>query len=829
MLRLPGRRAAMLARVRRPLLQERLMVCQVEPHQTIRMVAPLQQRTFFNWLGREKEKEHIAPTAPVDAPDAAIDDTLTQVATRATKIEEFLTQKQANIDYSLGKFAPLADGSVMARWGNSMVLTTVVSAHATDPAADFLPLMVDYREKFSSTGTIPGTFKRREMGSDAEVLKSRVIDRIVRPLFPKGYSFETQILATVQSFDVDHDPVVLAVNSTSAALMSSNIPWNGPIGCVRVVQVGDDLIVHPTADEVKAATLDLLYAGTAHRTMMIEAEGHQVPDAIVQEALRLAHRHIQPLIEAQLSLPQKTKREFSPLEIPPDMTAMAATLRSDIRALLGSFQQTNNSKKDRQALESKCYNVIKDKLVAAFPAYTKESPVVNSVAHDLIQDALRSNALAGIRLDGRPDTAVRSLDMETSVLPMAHGSALFSRGYTSALCTVTLGSLDLAMRVRSALTDNDKFESKRAFLQYEFPPYCVNEIGKLGAPNRRMIGHGALAEKAILPVLPPLAQLPNAIRMTSETQGSDGSSSMATVCGVSLALLDAGVPITAPVAGISIGLVSGGDLTDGISPIEEYRLLTDILGTEDHYFDMDFKIAGTANGMTAMQLDVKLPGVPVEILCESIERASSARGHVLTEMGKVRVEPRAIPLPSIGSSIIHHVTYDPSMRGVLIGSGGGTIRELETQSNCAIHCKEGGLAEIIGKTEEDVALATRLVQEITFVYRRNQRYNVVVQTVMDFGCIVVPEFAYGTPQALEKSKQAFLHVTEMAHTPVKRANLAVKPGQVLECWCIFAERDMTKLSMKALVDPDTNKALTDAEAIDQQVKLEEALKRNRMT
>ncbi|RHY17511.1 hypothetical protein DYB32_010507 [Aphanomyces invadans] len=326
------------------------------------------------------------------------------------------------------------------------------------------------------------------------------------------------------------------------------------------------------------------------------------------------------------------------------------------------------------------------------------------------------------------------------------------------------------MRVRSALTDNDKFESKRAFLQYEFPPYCVNEIGKLGAPNRRMIGYTS-----------------------------------------------------------SLG--------------RWYRLLTDILGTEDHYFDMDFKIAGTANGMTAMQLDVKLPGVPVEILCEGIERASSARGHVLTEMSKVRVEPRAIPPPSIGSSIIHHVTYDQSMRGVLIGSGGGTIRELETQSNCAIHCKEGGLAEIIGKTEEDVALATRLVQEITFVYRRNQRYvflpycvvtwctryNVVVQTVMDFGCIVVPEFAYGTPQALEKSKQAFLHVTEMAHTPVKRANLAVKPGEVLECWCIFAERDMTKLSMKALVDPDTNKALSDAEAIDQQVKLEEALKRNRMT
>ncbi|RQM23204.1 hypothetical protein B5M09_001333 [Aphanomyces astaci] len=764
------------------------------------MAVPLQHRPFFSWFGKDKDVPAASPPA-VDAIAAVEDASTPPLSTKATKVEESLTQRQADIDYSIGKYAKLADGSVMARWGDSMVLTTVVSEKTVDATAspDFLPLSVDYREKYSATGIIPGTFKRREMGSDAEVLKSRIVDRIVRPLFPKGYNFETQVLSTVQSYDVDHDPVVLAVNSTSAALVSSNIPWNGPIGCVRVVLVDGDLIVHPTAEQAKAATFDLLYAGTAHRTMMIEAEGFEVPDATVQEALRLAHRHIQPLIAAQLLLPQKPKREFQPAAVPDGLTDAALAVLPEVRALLGSLASTPNSKKDRQALEGKCYHVVKSRLVEAFPEFTKDTPAVNSVAHDLIQLALRSNALDGVRLDGRPTSAIRTLDMETSVLPMAHGSSLFSRGDTSALCTVTLSNLDLAMRVRSALADGDNYETKRAFLQYEFPPYCVNETGRLGAPNRRMVGHGALAEKAILPVLPSVAQLPHAIRMTSETQGSDGSSSMATVCGVTLALLDAGVQLKAP-----------------------YRLLTDILGTEDHYGDMDFKIAGSTDGITAMQLDVKLPGVPVEILCEGIERATAARSEVLAEMAKVRVVPRANAPTTTATAITHYMTYDPSMRGVLIGSGGSTVRELEAQSNCSIHCKEGGLVEIVGKTEGDVAVAKRLVDEITFVYRRNQR-------VMDFGCVVVPEFAYGTALAQDKAKQAFVHVTEMAHTPVKRANLTVKAGQTLDCWCIFAERDTTKLSLKALIDPVTNKYLSDAEAIAQLTKHEDSVKRTRMT
>ncbi|CAK4677707.1 hypothetical protein LEN26_010190 [Aphanomyces euteiches] len=736
--------------------------------------------------------------------------------------------KAAAIDYSIGKYAKLADGSVMARWGNSMVLATVVSEKTADDSnSDFLPLMVDYREKYASTGVIPGSAKRREMaGTDAEVLKSRIVDRIVRPLFPKGYNFETQIIATVQSYDVDYDPVVLAVNSTSAALVTSNVPWNGPIGCVRVVRVGDNFICNPTVEEAKSATMNVLYAGTAHRTLMIEAEGHEIPEATMQEALRLAHENIQPIIAAQLALPQKPKREVIPMVVPAAIAALAKDLLPEVQTLLGSLE-TPNHKKQRQALEGKCYDFVKTKFIEACPEYTKESPVVNQAAHELIQDALRTNALSGVRLDGRGVETIRDLEMETSLLPSVHGSSLFSRGDTQALCTVTVGSLDQSLRVRSALNEYENYEMRPAFLQYEFPPFCVNETGKLGGPNRRMIGHGALAEKAILPLIPPVAEFPHAIRMTAETMGSDGSSSMATVCGVTLALRDAGVPIKSSIAGISIGLVTSGNVTNDETPISDYRLLTDILGTEDHYGDMDFKIAGTANGITAMQLDVKLPGgVPVDILCQGIDQAKRARSDILDQMNAIRVTPRSIETMKASSTTLY-MTIDPSMRGVLIGTGGSTIRELESQTGCSIQCKEDGLVEISGKTEDDMEHAKRLVERVTFAFRRNKRYRVVVQNVMDFGCTVVPAFAYGMPLAQEKSKQGFLHITEMAHSPVKRANAVVQVGQTLDCWCIFAERDLTKLSLKALIDPKTEKPLSDEEAAEQLIAREEELKRAR--
>ncbi|OQR95973.1 polyribonucleotide nucleotidyltransferase [Thraustotheca clavata] len=772
----------------------------------------LQQRTFFgldmlkSFLRGDKDKK------------LKVEEIKQNIIVEPTKIEPesvpevYVPREQTPVSYSIGKYARLADGSVMAQWGNSMLLTTVVSEEKSGEKQDFLPLMVDYREKYYATGTIPGSVKRREMaGTDAEILKSRIVDRIVRPLFPKGYCNDTQIIATVQSYDIDHDPVVLAVNSTSATLMTSNIPWNGPIGCVRVCAVDGRLVCNPTFKEKQRATLDILYAATANRTVMIEAEGHEISESDMEKALRFAHEHIQPIIAEQEALPRKEKRSFVPMKVPEDLAAAAKGLIPELQTRLSSLRKPT-TKPQRQALENDCYYFVKQQLFKTHAdLLLANKPLLDSVSHDIVQEALRANLLAGIRVDGRSTEELRELNMETSLLPIVHGSAVFTRGDTQALCTVTLGHVDQGLKVRSAINDNDDYELKNAMLHYEFPPYCVNETGRLGGVNRRMLGHGALAEKAVVPLLPPVTDFPFTIRMTSETMGSDGSSSMASVCGVSMALLDAGVPLKTPVAGISVGLVTGGDIYDGQAPITDYKLLTDILGSEDHYGDMDFKIAGSKDGITAIQLDVKLPGVPLDILCEGIERSKATRLEILSQMNNVLPEARPINSTKVSSSTI--VQIDPSMRGALIGTGGSNIREIEAASNCTVSCKEDGVVEIFGKGGENIALAKELIAEATFMYRRGQRVDVVVQQIMDFGCVVVPKFAFGKDSAMDKSKQAFIHISEMSHTPIKKVSDMLYTGQTLEAWCIFSEKDSAKLSIKALHHPVTGAPLSDTEAL----------------
>ncbi|EQC33168.1 polyribonucleotide nucleotidyltransferase [Saprolegnia diclina VS20] len=773
------------------------------------------QRTFFglgdffkSLVGNDepKKKQLEAPKEPkAKAPKAPKIDVVAEPV--------YVPRPQLPVQYAVGKYATLADGSVMARWGDSMLLTTVVSEMSANHEKDFLPLMVDYREKYSATGTIPGGVKRREMmGTDAEILKSRIVDRIVRPLFPKGYCNETQIIATVQSYDIDHDPVVLAVNSASAALTTSNIPWNGPIGCVRVCNVDGRLVCNPTADEKARATLDVLYAATSTRTVMIEAEGLEISEAAMQDALRFAHEHVQPIIAEQQALPAKAKRTFTPLVVPDDLAAVAQALLPELQTRLSSLQAPT-TKSQRQVLENDCYYFVKQQLYKTHAELLlANKPLFTMVSHDLVQGALRANLLQGKRVDGRNAEQVRPLSMETGLLPLVHGSSVFSRGDTQALCTVTLGHVDQGLKVRSAIRDNDDYELKNAMLHYEFPPYCVNETGKIGGINRRMLGHGALAEKAVVPLLPSVLDFPFTIRMTSETMGSDGSSSMASVCGVSMALLDAGVPIKSPVAGISVGLVTPGDLYDGQAPIDEYTLLTDILGSEDHYGDMDFKIAGSKDGITAIQLDVKLPGVPLDILCEGISKAKVARMDILSQMNNVLAEARPIKPVKVASSTIVHI--DPAMRGALIGTGGSNIREIEAATSCTISCKDSdGLVEIFGKGDDNIELAKAMIAESTFMFRRGQRVEVVVQTIMDFGCVVVPKFAYGKDSANGKAKQGFIHISEMAHSPVRKVSDVLMTGQTLDAWCIFAEKDSAKLSIKALLHPVTGATLGDAEAM----------------
>lgn len=712
------------------------------------------------------------------------------------------------ITYSVGKYARLADGAVMATRGKSMVLTTAVS---TPPSAsgrrkDFLPLMVDYRVKYHAAGVIPDTQRRSEMtNTDEEILQSRIIDRVIRPMFPRDYCEDTQVLATVHSLDPTNDPLVLAVNATSVALALSDIPWNGPVACVRVAEVAGHLVVHPTAAQRGIATMDLLYAASETRTLMVEANGQEIPEDRMAEAMRFAHAAIAPLIKEQKQLIAqhgKPKRAYPRVHVSDEVWAKATEVGLPLVEQL--FSAPRYAKVERQQGERETNQALLTTLRECFAGRDDVDDVALQVAaHDVFQKVLRDKILTGdrnSRLDGRSTLSIRGINIETDVLPMAHGSAVFSRGDTQALCSVTLGPLDRGMRIRSATSNLDEPTAyKHAILHYEFPPYCVNETGKLGGVNRRMVGHGALAEKALVPVIPSTTTFPYTVRMTSETMGSDGSSSMATVCGVCMALMDAGVPIKAPVAGISIGLVTEGDPFDGDKPINRYRLLVDILGTEDHYGDMDFKVAGTEQGITAIQLDVKLPGVPLEILTNGLQHAKKARSYLLKRMAVTLPESRK-QLKTSNSTIHSSLKFfvPTSSIGALIGTGGSNIKEIEAATGCTVGIERtDGETVIVGPAENLEAAKAIIVEQITApapsaFYKVGQKYEMRVTEMLDFGAIL--------ESTAPTRNRGFVHITELAHQRVENIHDHLQLGQVLEFSCIQANAS-GKMSRKALLTP----------------------------
>ncbi|ETN06715.1 polyribonucleotide nucleotidyltransferase [Phytophthora nicotianae INRA-310] len=778
---------------------------------------------------------------------------------KPNKEKELVVGSLDATSYNVGKLAKLADGAVLASCGRTVLLTTVVSGdHNGNPSAngssahrDFLPLTVDFRVKSHAVGLIPDNQKRREFtGNDEEILQSRVVDRSIRPLFPRDYCEDTQVLATVQSYDPNNDPLVVAVNSTSAALSMSDIPWNGPVGCVRVVEVDGHLVVNPTAPQREAATMDVLYAGTAERAVMVEASGDEVTEARLDEALDLAHSNVLSAIEEQKRLVAehgKTKRVYSPLFIPPEVWAKAEELgRADAEALIASGRV---NKLARQEGEREVYNKM---LAGMRQHFDDASPLVNDAAiqraaHDTFQRVLRERILAiasetqknrPVRLDGRPVRIVRPLEMEAAVLPMAHGSSLFARGETQTLCSVTLGPLERGIRLRGALHEaREQAEPdapapfKHAMLHYEFPPFCVNETGRVGGTNRRMIGHGALAEKAVLPILPSITEFPYTIRMTSEVVGSDGSSSMATVCGVSLALMDAGVPVRRAVAGIAIGLVTAGDPFAGQEKrIEEggYQLVTDILGSEDHYGDMDFKVAGTTSGVTAMQLDVKLPGgVPLSVLKEGLREAKHARLHILRRMSNELAEPRA-SLKSSGSALPNvsmECVIPTNLIGALIGVGGSNIRDLESRFNVSVSIvdRREGIVRVVGAAGDAEKARDWIQTELAdfastsprgnnndsnnnrdndnqgsnkdraFFFRKGERYTMRVTQVMDFGAIL--ESSSG--------KRGFVHISELLRDKVSNIHDVVSEGQEMEFECL-QDGASGKMSRRVLLNTDAS-------------------------
>ncbi|CAH0477094.1 unnamed protein product [Peronospora belbahrii] len=729
--------------------------------------------------------------------------------------------------YSVGKLAKLADGAVLASCGRTVLLTTVVSGnHNGNPLSntssfqrDFLPLSVDFRVKSHAVGLIPDNQKRREyIGGDEEVLQSRVVDRAIRPLFPRDYCEDTQLLATVQSYDPNNDPLVVAINSASAALSVSGIPWNGPVGCVRVVEVDGQLVVNPTALQRDAATLDVLYAGTAERVIMVEVSGDEANELRVDEALDLAQANVLPAIEEQKKLVRehgKPKRVFSPLFVAPEVWTKAQELgRKDAEAIIA---RGRIGKQDRQQGErevySKMLNGMRQHFAGASPPV--DDAAIQRAVHDTFQRMLRERILTvakerkgpknkPVRFDGRPVRIVRPLEMETGALPMAHGSSLFARGETQTLCSVTLGPLERGLRLRGALHEareqaepNAPTPLKNAMLHYEFPPFCVNEMGRVGGTNRRMIGHGALAEKAVLPILPSITEFPYTIRMTSEVVGSDGSSSMATVCGVSLALMDAGVPVRRAVA-----------------------------GSEDHYGDMDLKVAGTTSGVTAIQLDVKLSsGVPLHVLKEGLREAKQARLHILRRMATELAEPRKT-LKSSGSSLPNvsiECVIATNLIGALIGVGGSNIRDLESRFNVSVSIvdRREGIVRVVGSAEDVDKAREWLRTELTDVakagprgnsnndssssrdndhgsnkgwshfFRKGERYTMRVTQIMDFGAILQSP----------TGQRGFVHISELSRDKISNIQDVVSEGQEMEFECL-QDGASGKMSRRVLLNSD---------------------------
>lgn len=752
----------------------------------------------------------VTDAAPAAASNSAADEPATATATPPEPIVGSLDE----LSFSVKKYARLADGAVMATCGKTMVLTTVVSSVGGKRGNDFLPLMVDYRVKYYATGLIPDTAKRTEFsGTDEEILQSRVIDRVIRPLFPRDYYNDTQVIATVQSLDPTNDPLVVAINSTSATLAISDIPWNGPVGAVRVVEIDGQLVTNPTLKQREIATLDVLYAANETRTLMIEASGDEVTEDRMAEALQFAHNALGPVIEAQKELVKKygkEKRTYQRLVVSAEVMAKANEF--GLEEATNVLSTPKLTKAERQAGEKHVYGKIISSLREHYSGESMDDNVFRLAAHDVFQFVLRQQILLNgnnPRYDGRAGFTIRPLKVETDVLPVAHGSAVFTRGDTQALCSVTLGPLDRGLKVRSATMDPTKdVPLKHAMLHYEFPPYCVNETGRIGGVNRRMIGHGALAEKALMPVIPSIDDFPYTVRMTSETMSSDGSSSMATVCGVSLALMDAGVPIKAPVAGISIGLITDGDPFDGAKEITNYRLITDILGTEDHYGDMDFKVAGTETGITAIQLDVKLPGVPLEILCRGIQFAKKARTNILRKMNSAISEPRRELKNSLSGAIPVSVEFSIPVRtiGAVIGAGGANIRDLESTFDVQVSIdRRGGAIRVVGSPENVESAKQRILTQTAerhsdnsssdgadAFFKRGSKYTMRVTEVMDFGAIL---------ESTEPTKnRGFVHITELAPTRVENIHNVLAVGQELEFQCI-QEGVSGKMSRKALLAP----------------------------
>jgi polyribonucleotide nucleotidyltransferase len=685
-----------------------------------------------------------------------------------------------------GKMARQADAAVLAQYGETTVLATVVGARSVRPGIDFFPLTVEYQEKTYAAGKIPGGyFKREGRPTERETLISRLIDRPIRPLFMDGFKNEVQVIVTVLSHDMENDPDILAIVASSAAMTLSGLPFQGPIGAARVAYINGELVLNPLIDEMAKSELDLVIAGTNDAVMMVESEAKELSEKIMLEAVSLGHKGFQPVIDAIIKLAERAAKDawdFSP----PDYSAEKAQMKPLIEAELREAFST----KEKQARYAKIDAAKSKAMTALVPADADPAlkTKMGTVFKLLEQDVVRGDIIrTGHRIDGRDLKTVRPIVSEVHVLPRAHGSALFTRGETQALVVATLGTGDDEQYIDSL----EGTKKERFLLHYNFPPFSVGETGRVGSPKRREIGHGKLAWRAVHPLMPDETEFPYVVRVVSEITESNGSSSMATVCGTSLALMDAGVPLKRPVAGIAMGLIKEGN---------DFAVLSDILGDEDHLGDMDFKVAGTEKGVTSLQMDIKITGITEEIMKVALEQAHHGRIHILGEMAKAMTGARS----EVGEFAprIETIKIPVDKIREVIGSGGSVIREIVAESGAKIDIEDDGTVKIASANKDSIEKAMARIKGITMEPEVGTIYKGKVVKLMEFGAFV--NF-FG-------SKDGLVHVSQIsAGGRINHPSDVLKEGQ--EVWVKllgFDDRGKTRLSMK-IIDQATGVEIPRAE------------------
>ena len=682
------------------------------------------------------------------------------------------------IRFETGKLAKLADGAVTVQCGETIILVSAVSATKIKDGQDFFPLTVDYREKAAAVGKFPGGYFRREgRPSEKEILTSRMTDRPLRPLFPKGYLYDTQIITVMLSADGENDPDMLSINGASAALMVSDIPFAGPVGAVRIGRVDGHFVANPTHAQQALSDMDLVYVGSKDECVMIEGEASELPEAEFIAALEFAQVHARALVEAQIQLAAlagKPKREVPLMVVRDDILEIAYNVAGD-RIEAAIYLPS-------KVARGKAVGALRDEVAAAVKAqFPLATPFEVSQAFDYLQKkAFRISVLdKSVRCDGRQLNELRPLSGEVGLLPRSHGSSVFTRGETQAVALATLATTGEAQDLDGYTGGST---SKRFILHYNFPPFSVGETGRTGSPGRREIGHGALAERSLAPVIPSVEDFPYAIRVSSEIMESNGSSSMASVCGGCLALMDAGVPIKTPVAGISVGLVTE---FEG-ETLRRHAILSDIIGSEDHYGDMDFKICGTENGITGFQLDLKLTGLRHDIMVAAIHEAKRLRTEILAFMHSVipghrsdlskyapRIETVKIPVDKIGQ---------------LIGPGGKNIKSIVAETGCEINIDDDGKVHIYSNNPEGMARARQIITGMTAEIEVGQTYQGRVVSLKEFGAFI----------EVLPGKDGLCHISELADFRVAKTDDVVKVGELVWVKCIgIDDKGRVKLSRRA--------------------------------